>query len=221
MFRQRERQLEPANQAEDEEEMDDEEEEDDEEGVASGGQRLTKEEDGEAEAKDAESDAQSDRSRSRSRSASRSKSKSPRSASSAASSSRSRSSSSASSRRSASPAPAAVKAADKKYKAQTFLFAGIFQSIFSPSNSGVVAVAVLRHPPVLAAVRAVVEAAVIASELITKTRFFFKFVPNQYTDLFQLGFGELFYLFIFVIWLTKIKHEKDNVFFTLLSERLS
>lgn len=118
MFRQRERQLEPANQAEDEEEVDDEEEEDDEEGAA-GGQRLSKDEEKDADAKDADSDAQSDRSRSRSRSASRSKSKSP----SAASSSRSRSSSAASSRRSVSPAPAA-QVEDKKYGFPVFFFFG-------------------------------------------------------------------------------------------------
>lgn len=115
MFRQRERQLEPANQAEDEEEMEeDEEENDDEEEVEVGGPRLAKEGEKEDEDKDAESDARSERSRSRSRS--RSKSKSPRSASSAGSSSRSRSSSAASSHRSASPPPADVdQAQDKKY----------------------------------------------------------------------------------------------------------
>ena len=108
MFRQRERQLEPANQAEDEEEIEEDDEEIDEnEGGAVGGQRVVKDEDNEDEAKDAESDAQSDRSRSRSRS--RSKSKSPRSASSGGSSSRSRSSSAASSRRSVSPSPVKVE----------------------------------------------------------------------------------------------------------------
>jgi RNA polymerase II-associated factor 1 len=115
MFRQRERQLEPANQAEDEEEMEEDDEEiDEDEGGAVGGQRVIKDDDKEDEGKeDADSDAQSDRSRSRSRS----KSKSPRSASSGGSSSRSRSSSAASSHRSASPVPVKVEdqPRDQKY----------------------------------------------------------------------------------------------------------
>lgn len=102
MFRQRERQLEPANQAEEEDEIEEEEEEEDDDE----GQRLTKEPEGGL--KDVESDdAQSDRSRSRS--------PNNKSASSAASSSRSRSSSAASSRRSASPAAAAPVAQTRKY----------------------------------------------------------------------------------------------------------
>lgn len=113
MFRQREKQLEPANQAEDEEEMEEDDEEiDEDEGGAAGGPRAAKDEDKEDEDKDADSDAQSDRSRSRSRS----RSKSPRSASSGDSSSRSRSSSAASSRRSASPAPVKVEDQPKDKK---------------------------------------------------------------------------------------------------------
>ena len=111
MFRQREKQLEPANQQdEDEEEM--EEEDEDNEGAA--GATLSQEDDVKEE------DAASDRSRSRSKSKSRSRSRS-RSASSAASGSsssrsgsRSRSSSAASSRRSASPQQA-TKAAEKYF----------------------------------------------------------------------------------------------------------
>ncbi|EFX67133.1 hypothetical protein DAPPUDRAFT_302221 [Daphnia pulex] len=131
MFRQRERQLEPANQAEDEEEMEEDDEEiDEEEGGAAGGQRVIKDEDKEVEGKeDADSDAQSDRSRSRSRS----KSKSPRSASSGGSSSRSRSSSAASSRRSASPVP--VKVEDQPRDKKSSSGSGSSSSSSSASSS--------------------------------------------------------------------------------------
>ncbi|KAI9561550.1 hypothetical protein GHT06_012509 [Daphnia sinensis] len=136
MFRQRERQLEPANQAEDEEEMEeDEEENDDEEEAEASGPRLAKEGEKEDEDKDAESDAQSDRSRSRSRS--RSKSKSPRSASSAGSSSRSRSSSAASSHRSASPPAADVdQEQDKKSSSGSGSSSSSSSASSSASSSG-------------------------------------------------------------------------------------
>ena len=117
MFRQREKQLEPANQQDEEEEEMEEDEEENNEGATQSQQQLH--DDKEDDAKD-EEDAASDRSRSRSRSRSKSRSQSKsksrsrsRSASSAASGSsssrsgsRSRSSSAASSRKSASPPPA-------------------------------------------------------------------------------------------------------------------
>jgi len=108
MLRLREKQLEPANQMDDEEEIDDEEEEEEEDAQAKEETAAVSEanEDGETQEKQpaadngSESDAQSARSRSRSKSRSRSRSKSASSSSSA----RSRSSS-ASSQHSVASAP--------------------------------------------------------------------------------------------------------------------
>lgn len=145
MFRQREKQLEPANQQDEEEEEMEEDEEENNEGATQSQQQLH--DDKEDDAKD-EEDAASDRSRSRSRSRSKSRSQSKsksrsrsRSASSAASGSsssrsgsRSRSSSAASSRKSASPPPA--KADQKSRSGSSASGSGSSSASSSSGSSG-------------------------------------------------------------------------------------